>query len=199
MRARFGGWKDWLWLIVSALLFLSALILPISAAFALTEEETQLQSAYESGTLIRLHILADSDDPRDQALKLAVRDTILDAFGALLTEAAGDGSLYETLLQNVPAMQAVAESRVQELGCDESVQAEAGILFLPKKTYGRVTLPAGKYRALRITLGSGQGRNWWCVLYPRLCLALSENEPTDEPGFTWQTPRIFHEWMLFGH
>ncbi len=199
MRARFGGWKDWLWLLLAALLFLSALILPLSAAFALTEEEIQLQSAYESGALIRLHILADSDDPRDQALKLAVRDTILDAFGALLTDAAGTGSLYETLLENVPAMQAVARSRVRELGSNQSVQAEAGVLFVPEKTYGRVTLPAGTDRALRITLGGGQGRNWWCVLYPRLCLALSENEPKKEPGFTWQMPRIFHEWMLFGH
>ena len=65
MRVRFGEWLDWLWLLLAALLFLGALLLPLSTAFALTEEEAQLQQAYDSGQIIRLHVLAHSDQPRD--------------------------------------------------------------------------------------------------------------------------------------
>lgn len=203
MRVRFGGWQDWLWLLLAALLFLGALLLPLSAAFALTEEETQLQEAYASGQIIRLHILAHSDRPYDQAVKLAVRDTLIESFGNLLAEAGEQGfdEVYDTLTKTLPAVQAVAQSRARELGFEGPVQAEAGILFLPEKTYGRITLPAGNYRALRISLGDAAGRNWWCVLYPRLCLALAgqeEETPAASPVFQWHTSRIFSQWLLFG-
>lgn len=203
MRVRFGEWADWLWLLVAALLFLGALLLPLSSAFALSEEEAQLQDAYDSGQIIRLHVLAHSDQPRDQAVKLAVRDALIDAFGKSLANAADRGfdAAYNALLENLPAMQAVAEMRAREMGFDGPVRAEAGVLFLPEKTYGQVTLPAGRYRALRVSLGDAKGQNWWCVLYPRLCLALAgqpEESPEIPPSFQWQTSRIFSKWLLFG-
>lgn len=202
MRARFGEWADWLWLLVAAVLFLGALLLPLSSAFALSEEEAQLQQAYASGQIIRLHVLAHSDQPRDQAVKLAVRDALIDAFGDLLVDAADQGfdAVYDALLENLPAMQAVAQARARELGFDGPVRAEAGVLFLPEKAYGQVILPAGRYRALRVSLGDAKGQNWWCVLYPRLCLALAgEAEETQAPPvFQWHTSRIFAQWLLFG-
>lgn len=203
MRARLDRWLDWLWLFLAALLFLGALLLPLSTAFALTEEEARLQEAYDSGQIIRLHVLAHSDQPRDQAIKLAVRDALIDAFGDLLAEAGEQGfdAVYDALVENLPAMQAVAQARARELGFEGLVRAEAGVLFLPEKAYGQVTLPAGRYRALRVSLGSAQGQNWWCVLYPRLCLALAgqdEETPEIPPAFQWHTSRIFSQWLLFG-
>ena len=77
-----------------------------------------------------------------------------------------------------------------------SVFFQADILFLPEKRYGKVTLPAGPYRALRVVLGNGEGQNWWCVLFPQLCLSLAETRPTQETQFFWSSRQIFRHWLL---
>lgn len=193
-----GGGKDWLWLLIAALLFLTALIFPFTAALAaLTPEEKELQNAYEQGNLIRLHIVAHSDSPEDQTIKLAARDAVIDAFGEVLAHSAQAGcdAAFDALKQNERMLLLVAKQTVRELGFEGSVTSEAGILHLPQKTYGNVVLPEGEYRALRITIGSGQGRNWWCVLFPQLCLALAQDDDPS-PSFTWDSARIFQNWLL---
>lgn len=200
MSGRFhGGWKDWLWLAFAALLFLTALIFPLTAALAddLTPEEQQLLHAYEEGELIRLHIVAHSDSAQDQTIKLAVRDAIIDAFGDILAYSAQDGceAAFEALKQHEKALLHVAKRTAQKLGFEGAVVSETGVLHLPQKTYGSVVLPEGEYRALRITIGSGLGKNWWCVLFPQLCLSLAQD---DEPSISprWDTARIFQNWLL---
>ena len=194
-----GGLKDWLLIVLSILIFLSALILPFRWAIAerLTQEEEKLLQAWSSGEIIRIHIIANSDSAADQAIKLHVRDSLIEAFGELLTKKGTTGSdeVYEALKQHTAIMQATAQSCARSLGFEGTVTAETGFLLLPEKKYGKVVLPEGRYRALRITLGSGNGRNWWCVLFPQLCLALSETEETDR-NLSWSSERIWQNWLV---
>lgn len=194
-----GGWREGLWMVIAVLVFLAALVLPFTAALAgdLTPEEEQLLRAYERGDLIRLHIVAHSDSAQDQTIKLAVRDAVIDAFGDILTHSAqmGSDAAYQALKQNQGVLCRIAMQTAHRLGFDGTVTAETGILHLPEKSYGQVTLPEGDYRALRITLGSGQGQNWWCVLFPQLCLALSQDDHPS-PAYTCDTMHILQNWLL---
>ena len=196
-----GGWKEWLLLISAAILFLTVLVFPLIFAFSepLSAEEKQLEEAFLNHEIIRLHIIAHSDSPKDQAIKLAVRDAVLKKFGTLLAESSVTSEeAYQALLLCVNDMQETAKHCARELGFYGEIAAEAGVLWLPKKEYGQVILPAGEYRALRITLGKGEGQNWWCVLYPQLCLALAgETQPSANTGKEWNTLCILRNWLLF--
>lgn len=195
-----GGWKEWLWLIAAAVFFLTALLVPLSTAFAdaPSADERQLMHAFERGEIIRLHVLAHSDSDYDQGVKLAVRDAILSTFGSML-DAASSRSFQEAcrfLQRNLDLFEAVARKKAEEMGFHGAVRAEAGMLELPEKTYGKVTLPKGKYQALRITLGSGKGQNWWCILFPQLCLNIAQNPKTAAPLPVWHSRQILSNWLL---
>ena len=197
-----GGFRDWLLIAICAALFLTALLLPVRMALAaeLTQEEKQLLEAFESGQLIRLHVVANSDSPEDQAVKLKVRDHLISVFGSALRQA-GDKSceaVFDWLQTNAARMEEEARLCAAQHGFHGPVAAEAGILWLPQKQYGNVTLPAGEYQALRITLGSGEGQNWWCVLFPQLCLALAETGDAP-PAMTWDSQRILRHWLLWAN
>lgn len=118
---------------------------------------------------LRLHILANSDAPEDQQVKLLVRDAILEKtskdFQLALSEADAEASAevnLEEILQT-------ANEVLEEHGFSYRASAELGSFEFPERTYAERTYPAGEYRALRVTLGAGEGHNWWCVLYPPLC------------------------------
>ena len=191
-------WREAALLTLAALFAALALLWPAGAALAYTREEQQLMQAYQTGQIIRLHILANSDDPADQALKLQVRDAVIEAFGERLAQAGETNAdqTFELLVTQTEAIRQTAEAKARQLGFSGAVQAETGWLYLPEKQYGSVCLPEGWYRGLRITLGEGQGRNWWCVLFPRLCLALSSDDAeSDGKEVVWQTDRIFQHWL----
>lgn len=196
-----GCWPDMGLFILAAVLLLAMLALPWAVALSegYTQEEEELLQAYRSGQIIRLHILADSNTPEDQCIKLHVRDRIIEAFGRCLAKADGQTAdeRFEALCAHKESMARVARIAAAELGYHGSITVEAGVLSLPEKRYGHVLLPEGEYRALRITLGSGQGRNWWCILYPQLCLALSEDASAPGEDLIWQTPRILKQWLMF--
>lgn len=195
-----GGLADWLLIALAAVLFLLLLALPVRMALAeeWTAEERKLWDAYQSGELIRLHVLANSDSPEDQAVKLQVRDALIQTFGQMLTgsDEQSSDALFEVLKQNIGHMQQTAQTCALRWGFTGSVSAEAGLLHLPSKQYGNITLPEGEYRALRITLGEGVGQNWWCVLYPQLCLSLAETEEPSEDDLFWSSEQIFRHWLL---
>lgn len=119
--------------------------------------------------LVRLQVVAESDAEDAQALKLAVRDACLRAAEVCLGGAQDADEAYARLVEHLDGFRAAAEARARELGFAGSVRVEAGVFEFPNRVYGRLTVPAGEYRALRVTLGAGQGHNWWCVLYPSLC------------------------------
>ena len=196
-----SGGREWVLLLCAAILFLAVLAVPAAIAFgeSFTAEELCLAAAYERDEIIRLHVLANSDLPYDQSVKLAVRDALTDAFGDLLIRAAAHGSdeAYEALRTHLPDMLQVAKRCAAEYGFTGEITAEVGRLHLPQKAYGQIVLPEGEYRALRVILGRGAGENWWCVLYPQLCLALAEEGSSDLPRLPqWNTSRILKNWLL---
>lgn len=196
--------SGWLLLAAFGLILLLILLLPLHA-LALSPEERQLTEAQAAGQIIRLHILAEDDTPRAQALKLMVRDSLLAAFGQELscTGVQDAAEAYSLLCRKRDAMLAVARQTACSYGFCGQITAETGLLQLPEKTYGSVTLPAGEYYGLRITIGAGAGRNWWCILFPQLCLAAASEEPwqtasgASEPRpMKWNSLEILQQWTL---
>ena len=122
-------------------------------------------------SIIRLHIIAESDSLYDQRIKLAVRDEIL--------QAVKDISARDTVLFTHTAEDA-ANSCLMRYGLPYSAHAEYGKFSFPRKSYKNITLPAGEYYGIRVVLGSGSGHNWWCVMYPPLCVSDDGNVYADE-------------------
>ncbi len=117
-----------------------------------------------AGQVLRLHVIARSDDREDQATKLRVRDAVLAELGPLLRQAGSMEEARRITAARLPALEALAE-RVS----GGEARAELGREHYPTRSYDGFSLPAGKYESLRVTLGEGEGRNWWCVVYPLLC------------------------------
>jgi stage II sporulation protein R len=134
--------------------------------------------------VFRLHILANSDSTADQALKLKVRDQILEVSGDLFGTTGGKSEAEDTAKANLGKIQEVAQDEVYKEGYTYKVSAQIVNMYFTTRTYGDITLPAGNYDALRITIGAGKGHNWWCVLFPPLCLPSAEGkqELTSELG-----------------
>lgn len=126
--------------------------------------------------VFRLHILANSDSTADQALKIKVRDRILETSGDLFP-VSGDKTDAEGAAQkNLDEIRQTAQDVVLAEGYHYPVEAEIVNMYFTTRTYGDITLPAGNYDALRITIGKGEGHNWWCVLFPPLCLPSAQGE-----------------------
>lgn len=134
------------------------------------------------GNVLRLHILADSDSDEDQRLKLMVRDALLGS---------GIFSSAESLLE----AEIIAEERLDDItdiaeevlrgnGCDDKVTAEIADVDFDDRVYGGLTMPGGRYRALRIKIGKAEGHNWWCVMYPPLCLPAACEDGREEASVT---------------
>ena len=134
---------------------------------------------------VRLHIVAESDGAEDQVKKLLARDAVLAEAREILFDCRDPDEAWERLKENLDAMEKAAES-----ASGQSVIGEMGVFPFPERDYGNLTLPAGEYRALRLTLGRGEGCNWWCVLYPGLCMP---EDISREP--MWKT--VFVHWLLW--
>lgn len=151
--------------------------LAATAAWAAADaHETQENLA---GKLIRLHVLANSDSQADQAVKLRVRDAVLKAAEAQLEDCATVEAAEAQLTELLPELEAMASSVLAENGFDYPVQAALTWEDYPTREYDTFTLPAGRYLSLRVRLGEGAGQNWWCVVFPPLCLG-SVSETTEE-------------------
>ncbi len=126
-----------------------------------------------SDKVLRLHILANSDSEEDQALKLKVRDKILEETGDMFNTAKSRLEVEQLVVDNMDKIQETAEQVVQENGYDYDVKCELTYMEFDERVYDNFTLPAGYYDALRITIGEANGHNWWCVIYPQFCIAPS--------------------------
>jgi stage II sporulation protein R len=127
------------------------------------------QTAFNTTNLIRLHIMANSDSPEDQALKLAIRDTVLMEVKGLLVEATTKYEVWQILSESLKKIEDAARNEIGARGKCYEVTVELGTFAFPPCSYGDLQVPAGDYDAIRVMLGSGTGRNWWCVLFPPLC------------------------------
>lgn len=142
--------------------------------------------------VLRLHILANSDTQQDQQLKLRVRDRIL-----LEAEQMGLGegctNAEETACQArrlLPQLVAAAQDELAKHGSSQTVSACVTRMYFNTRTYEGFTMPAGEYQAVRFTIGEGRGHNWWCVLFPQLCLPPAFAEPEQPPQFSRAQLRV---------
>lgn len=170
------------------------------------------QSKLSNDDFIRFHVIANSDSEEDQQLKLKVRDGVLAKINRELVQetmaqelvdfqTSGTGMVNEAgenrnstrvsldleqsrkyIQENISEIEEVAGQIIRENGYEYSVKAELGVKWIPEKTYGEITFPSGNYEALNITIGEGKGQNWWCVLFPPLCLIGMESADGKEAG-----------------
>lgn len=138
-----------------------------------------------SNEVFRIHILANSDSRADQNLKLKVRDEIL-AYSEELFNSANSKEEAEKIVQeNLAEIIAVAQKKVYDEGYDYKVNAEITNMYFTTRYYEQFTMPSGMYDALRVTIGEGEGQNWWCVMYPSICLSASiESDEKAKESFT---------------
>ena len=129
--------------------------------------------------VLRLHVIANSDSDEDQALKLAVRDEILSVYGDRLAECTSKKEAEEKASLLADEMQKTAESLIAANGYDYGVRLTLSRESYPTRVYENVTMPAGEYCSLRIVIGEGAGENWWCVLFPPMCVSNAIGEKTD--------------------
>jgi len=127
---------------------------------------------------IRLHVVARSNSAWDQGVKLAVRDAVREETAALLQACADADEAWALLQARLDAVESAAQAALSEWDADCALRVTAETCAFPERTYGGLTVPAGEYRAVRVILGEGAGRNWWCVLFPSLCLPRDADEAT---------------------
>ena len=125
--------------------------------------------------VLRLHVLANSDSEEDQALKLKVRDAVLEYTEEIFKNCTDKDEAHSLLEENLDAIKAVAEKTVAEESYSLPVSVALGEEEYPTKNYESCCFPSGEYTSLRIMLGNAEGQNWWCVLFPPLCLSAASN------------------------
>lgn len=131
---------------------------------------TSAISSSISSSVFRLHVIANSDSEEDQNLKYIVRDKVLEYMNTLIdTNTSSKEETIKIISENLDSFKKIAQDTVYENGYNYEVNLEIGNFAFPTKTYGDISLPAGNYDALRITIGNAEGKNWWCVMFPPLC------------------------------
>ena len=161
--------KQWWKIIVMALVVVFCVGMVGVVAYA----ERTVQGL--SDNLIRLHIIANSDTEIDQDVKLQVRDAVLGYLTGKLDLSNSTEASTAIIQKELPNIQKIAIEVLEKNGHVGVATAEYGAYAFPTKQYENIALPAGTYNALRITLGEGAGQNWWCVVFPPLCFADSQN------------------------
>lgn len=126
-------------------------------------------------SVIRLHVIANSDCQEDQAIKLQVRDQILEELQQFYPENASLEEATAALQSHLDDLQVAGQAVITQAGLPYSVETSLTQCYFPTKEYEDFSLPAGEYTALRITLGEGTGANWWCVAFPPLCLGAASD------------------------
>ena len=159
------------------LLIVSALTVSVCAAL-------QVQQQRMSEKIIRLHVVANSDSGADQAIKLHVRDAVLAVARQALQDA---DDPQQAIAQALPALEAAANAALAAQGSRETARVSFRRELFPTRDYDTFSLPSGVYRSLRVTIGAGGGHNWWCVIFPSLCVPATADgfvQAAEAGGFT---------------
>lgn len=162
------------------------------AACTVSAAALQREQNILSEKMVRLHVVANSDSQEDQRVKLMVRDAVLKAAEPLLEQAADPKAALEA---NLELFRQTAVECLQANGFDDSVSVSFGKERFPTREYDSFSLPAGVYTSLRVTIGAGEGHNWWCVVFPSICLrAAGEMEAEAvSAGFTQEEVALITE------
>lgn len=171
-----------------------ALVVVMGFVLFSTYEESEAAAVNEYNGIIRLHVIANSDSVEDQNLKLKVRDAVIEEVGKLDSSKSIEES-REWLKSHLGDLEKTAEKVIRENGYDYGASAELGVRWIPEKTYGDMYFPAGNYEALNITLGKGEGQNWWCVLFPPLCLITEDEKELEEMGIDSEDQLEVKSWL----
>ncbi len=155
-------------------LFMVSIIIGVCIT-SLIQSYSQRVMADISSSVVRLHVIANSDTNKDQELKLKVRDEIIDYLEPVLANANNVEDTKSLIKNNLGKIEEEAKKVVKKYGYTYSVTADFGNYSFPTKTYENAQFPKGRYDALKIVIGKGEGKNWWCVLYPQLCFDFSQN------------------------
>ncbi|MEE1153933.1 MAG: stage II sporulation protein R [Acutalibacteraceae bacterium] len=154
---------------------LKALLLGFVLAFVISQTIFIAECEDISNRLLRLHILANSDSEEDQKLKLKVRDYILDISSDMFSQADNLIEAEHIAKTNLDLIVEKAQKYVYSLGYDYTIQGQVREdMYFNTREYDNFILPAGNYDALRITIGEGEGHNWWCVMFPPMCFSIAE-------------------------
>ena len=167
------------------ILFLLISLLPVHG-------ETEIYSG-----VLRLHVLANSDSEEDQALKLQVRDAVLAASEGFLTDCATREEARLAVEAHLPQLEQAARDAIHAAGRTDSVSLALGEEEYPTRSYESCCFPAGTYLSLRVIIGEGAGQNWWCVLFPPMCLSAATGEAAEDAfiavGLTGEQYRVITE------
>lgn len=176
-------WKKTLLTPATALKWWEVFLLVTAALAVLWGARLSLQQQEMAQKMVRLHVIANSDAPGDQALKLMVRDAVLAQASDWLEGVDDVNQAEQTLAEHLPELARTGAEVVAAQGYSYPVDVKLETTHFPTKYYDNFALPAGDYRALRVIIGDGAGENWWCVVFPTLCVsAASEWEATAVSG-----------------
>ena len=176
---------------------ITVLIVTLCALFLLVgllpvHGETEIYSS-----VLRLHVLANSDSEEDQALKLQVRDAVLAVSEPFLSDCTTREEASLAVEQNKASLEQAARDAIRAAGRDDGVRIELGEEEYPTRAYESCCFPAGTYLSLRVIIGEGAGQNWWCVLFPPMCLSAASATQAEDAfiavGLTGEQYRVITE------
>ena len=157
------------WNALETALLVALAVCLLTGAAALQKQDDLQQK------MIRLHVVANSDSERDQALKLQVRDQVLAFTEETMRRSDSRQAANAALAEALPEIRRLAEDTLRHSGCTDSVETRLEPAEFPLKAYDGFRLPAGEYMALRVLIGQARGQNWWCVVYPPLCMTAASD------------------------
>lgn len=146
-------------------------------SFAKTSQEIR-------SDVLRLHVIANSDSSVDQNLKIRLRDFLLEEGKSIFDGSVNVENAVEKIEPQIPALEKSAKEFIQASGFDYNVKISLSREYSTTRTYETVTLPAGRYLALRVVIGAGEGHNWWCVMFPPMCVPAADKKDEIENVFT---------------
>lgn len=160
------------------LLSVTAIAISLYMAFSCTYFTASAETVKED--IVRLHILANSDSSIDQEIKLKVRDALLETNASILNDDVTKENAKEHFQNSKGILLKTAEETLQKNGFNYDVKITLQEEYFNTRTYGNLTFPAGQYTALKVVLGEGKGKNWWCVMFPPLCVPAADGLGTNE-------------------
>ncbi len=160
------------------LLSVVAVAISLYMAFSCTYFTASAQTVKDD--VVRLHILANSDSETDQGVKLKIRDALLQTNASILSNDVTKENAKEHFEKSKDILLKTAKDTLEENGFDYEVKITLQEEYFNTRTYGNLTFPAGQYTALKVVLGEGEGKNWWCVMFPPLCVPAADGIETNE-------------------
>lgn len=156
-----------------------------------------VSSAYTQsvcGEFLRFHIIANSDSPYDQLVKINLRNRIFEIYSEELSLISSKDKMLEFISKNLTRIKNDADSYLKSINYDKTVEVSITRGYFPKKDYGSFSLPSGKYDAFKIKIGKGKGKNFFCVMFPTSCIS---KEMTDDIADKINSKKIIYKFKLF--